>query len=85
MINMLSSATRVALLLMIISLVGMNVFALVNYPETAFNTTFLVFKDITLMIASYFFAKSTSESVLYSEKVEKVMEKNPSTIDINNL
>lgn len=61
MMTMFSSATRVTLLTMVLALVGINVFALINYPETIFNTTFLVFKDIVLMIATYFFAKSTQE------------------------
>lgn len=59
MLNMLSSATRVSLLIMILILCGVNVFALVYYPETIFNTTFLVFKDIILMICAFFFGKST--------------------------
>lgn len=62
MIQMFSSATRVTLLTMVVALVGINVFALVYYPETIFNTTFLVFKDIVLMIATYFFAKSTQDT-----------------------
>jgi hypothetical protein len=60
--EMFKSATRVTLLTMVLALVGINIFALINYPETIFNTTFLVFKDIVLMIATYFFAKSTQDT-----------------------
>ena len=56
---MLSSATRVSLLLLVVSLIGINIIALLFYPETIFNTTFLVFKDIILMICAFFFGKST--------------------------
>lgn len=67
------SATRVTLLTMVLALVGINVFALINYPDTIFNTTFLVFKDIVLMIATYFFAKSTNDGGKPSvQDVEKV-------------
>lgn len=70
MITMFSSATRVTLLTMVLALVGINVFALLYYPDTIFNTTFLVFKDIVLMIATYFFAKSTQDSGKPEEKKE---------------
>lgn len=74
------SATRVTLLTMVLALVGINVFALINYPDTIFNTTFLVFKDIVLMIATYFFAKSTNDGGKPSvQDVEKV------TIDPSNV
>lgn len=75
MIAMFSSATRVTLLTMVLALVGINIFALINYPETIFNTTFLVFKDIVLMIATYFFAKSTQDGGKpIQEPVEKKEE-----------
>jgi len=58
---MLSSATRVTLLIIILTLVGANIYALVYYPDTVFNTTWMLFKDIALMSATYFYAKSTQE------------------------
>ena len=63
MINMLSSATRVTLLIIILTLVGVNIYALIYYPDTVFNTTWILFKDIALMSATYFYAKSTQEGV----------------------
>lgn len=61
MLQMLSSATRVTLILIILTLIGINVFALINYPDTVFITTWGLFKDIALMSATYFYAKSTQE------------------------
>lgn len=78
MTNIFSSATRVTLLLMVVALVGINVFALIKYPDTLFNTTFLVFKDIVLMIATYFFAKSSNDGLkpsVQNVENEKVIEK----------
>lgn len=61
MIQMFSSATRVTLLIIIINLVGINIYALIHYPDTVFVTTWSLFKDIALMSATYFYAKSTQE------------------------
>lgn len=61
MLSMLSSATRVTLILIILTLIGVNVFALIHYPDTVFVTTWSLFKDIALMSATYFYAKSTQE------------------------
>lgn len=58
---MLTSATRVTLLIIILTLVGVNIYALVHYPDTIFTTTWALFKDIALMSATYFYAKSTQE------------------------
>lgn len=68
MIQMLSSATRVSLILLIISLVGINVFALVNYPDTTFKDTFAVFSNIIIAVTSFFFGKSTAEAGKPEEK-----------------
>lgn len=59
--EMFKSATRVTLLIIILTLVGINIFALVKYPDTVFLTTWGLFKDIALMSATYFYAKSTQE------------------------
>lgn len=74
MLSMFSSATRVTLLTMVLALVGINIFALAYYPDTIFNTTFLVFKDIVLMIATYFFAKSTQDTAKPIEKPEEPVD-----------
>lgn len=68
---MLSSATRVTLLIIILTLVGVNIYALVYYPDTVFNTTWMLFKDIALMSATYFYAKSTQEGAKPEEKKEE--------------
>lgn len=62
MIQMFSSATRVTLLVLIAVLCAMNIYSLIYYPDTLFVTVFGVFKDIVLMSATYFYAKSTSDS-----------------------
>lgn len=54
-----SSATRISLLIMILVLCGVNIFALIVYPDTAFNTTFKLFSDILIAVTSFFFGKST--------------------------
>lgn len=59
MTNIFSSATRVSLLIMILVLCGVNIFALVYYPGTTFDTTFKLFSDILIAITSFFFGKST--------------------------
>lgn len=61
MLNMLSSATRVTLIVIILTLVGVNIYSLIHYPDTTFLTTWALFKDIALMSATYFYAKSTQE------------------------
>lgn len=76
---MFKSATRVSLLLMVLALVGINVFALVVYPDTAFKDTFAVFSNIIIAITSFFFGKSSNDGV--KSPVENV-EKEKSTIDI---
>lgn len=68
MFNMLTSATRLTLLIIILTLVGINIFALVKYPDTVFLTTWALFKDIALMSATYFYAKSTQEGKPAEEK-----------------
>jgi len=70
MLQMFSSATRVALLLMVLALVGINVFALVVYPDTAFKDTFAVFSNIIIAITSFFFGKSTGDTKPVEEKKE---------------
>lgn len=79
MLSMLSSATRVSLLVMILVLCGVNVFALVVYPDTAFKDTFAVFSNILIAITSFFFGKSTNDGG--KPPVENV-EKEKSAIDI---
>lgn len=59
MLTMFSSATRLSLLVMVLVLCGVNVFALIMYPDTTFNTTFKLFSDILIAVTSFFFGKST--------------------------
>ena len=58
---MFQSATRVSLLIMILSLVGINVFSLIFYPDTAFKDTFAVFSNIIVAVTSFFFGKSSAQ------------------------
>lgn len=75
MLTMFSSATRLTLLIIILTLVGANIYSLVFYPDTVFVTTWALFKDIALMSATYFYAKSTQEGVKpIQEPVEKKEE-----------
>lgn len=70
MLQMFSSATRVALLLLILALVGINIYSLIFYPETAFKDTFSVFSNIIIAVTSFFFGKSTGETKPVEEKKE---------------
>lgn len=74
MLQMFSSATRLTLLIIILTLVGINIYALIHYPDTIFTTTWGLFKDIALMSATYFYAKSTQEG-----KPEEKKEDNTTT------
>lgn len=76
--EMFKSATRVSMLTMIIALVGINAFALVMYPETAFKDTFTVFSNVIVAITSYFFGKSSGQQV-------KPVEKEESRIDLSSI
>lgn len=76
--EMFKSATRVTLLIIIVTLVGINIFALVNYPDTVFVTTWALFKDVALMSATYFYAKSTQEG-------GKPVEKEEGKIDLSTI
>lgn len=78
MSNIFTSATRLTLLIVILTLVGINVYALINYPDTIFATTWSLFKDIALMSATYFYAKSTQEG-------GKPLEREESKIDISTV
>lgn len=68
--EILKSATRLTLLIVILTLVGTNIYALIYYPDTVFVTTWSLFKDVALMSATYFYAKSTQESGKPVEKKE---------------
>ena len=65
---MFKSATRVSMLTMIMALVGINVFALVVYPDTAFKDTFSVFSNVIVAITSYFFGKSSGQQATKPEE-----------------
>lgn len=71
---MFKSATRVSLLSLIAALIGINVFALVLYPDTAFKETFTVFSNIVVAVTSFFFGKSSSQQTLPEPKVEEKKE-----------
>lgn len=58
---MFQSATRVSLLILLVSLVGINVFALVYYPDTVFRDVFAVFNTTVVAVTSYFFGKSAGQ------------------------
>lgn len=75
---MFKSATRVSLLLLMLTLIGINVFALIMYPDTAFKDTFTVFTNIIVAVTSFFFGKSSQDS-------GKLVEKEESKIDINSI
>lgn len=74
---MFQSATRVSLLIMILSLVGINVFSLVFYPDTAFKDTFAVFSNIIVAVTSFFFGKSSAQVEKKAEPtlVDKTLDK----------
>lgn len=74
---MFQSATRVSLLILILSLVGINVFSLVFYPDTAFKDTFAVFSNIIVAVTSFFFGKSSADVVKKPEPTaaDKTLDK----------
>lgn len=78
-----SSATRISLLIMILVLCGVNITALIFYPDTVFNTTFKLFSDILIAVTSFFFGKSTGGENVTGEKKETPKEDstiNPSSV-----
>lgn len=75
MIQMFSSATRVTLLVLIAVLCAMNIYSLIYYPDTLFVSVFSVFKDIVLMSATYFYAKSTNDAKSVEPSSSKDVEK----------
>lgn len=74
---MFQSATRVSLLILILSLVGINVFSLVFYPDTAFKDTFAVFSNIVVAVTSFFFGKSSGQQEKRAESTaaDKTLDK----------
>ena len=73
------SATRVSLLMLIVSLVALNVYSLINYPDTVFKDVFAVLNTTVVAVTSFFFGKSSNES---GKPVVENVEKEKSTIDI---
>lgn len=75
--QMFQSATRMSLLIMIISLVGINVFSLIYYPDTAFKDTFVVFSNIVVAVTSFFFGKSSAQQEKKAEptNVDRTLDK----------
>lgn len=59
---MFKSATRVSLLLLIVTLIALNVFALINYPDTVFKDVFGVFNTTVVAVTSFFFGKSSNDT-----------------------
>lgn len=76
--EMFKSATRVSLLLLILTLIGINVFALIQYPDTAFKDTFTVFTNIIVAVTSFFFGKSSNDG-------GKPVEKEEGKIDLSTI
>lgn len=66
--EMFKSATRVTLLLLIISLIGLNVYAIINYPDTVFKEVFNVFSTTVVAVTSFFFGKSSAEQTIPKDK-----------------
>lgn len=60
--NMLSSATRVSLLLALLALIGLNYFAIIYYPDTIFAMVFDLFKTFMVAVTTYFFTKSKNDA-----------------------
>ena len=80
---MFSSATRVTLLVLIAVLCGINIYSLIFYPDTIFDTVFGVFKDIVLMSATYFYAKSTNDTNKQTE-ITNVKDVEKEVVDITS-
>lgn len=76
---MFKSATRVSLLLLIVSLIALNVYSLINYPDTVFKDVFAVLNTTVVAVTSFFFGKSSNEG---AKPVGENVEKEKSAIDI---
>lgn len=59
--EMFKSATRVSLLLMVVSLIALNMYAIVYYPDTVFKEVFGVFSTTVVAVISFFFGKSSAQ------------------------
>lgn len=83
---MFKSATRVSLLLLIVSLIALNVYSLINYPDTVFKDVFAVLNTTVVAVTSFFFGKSSSDGVKPPvENVEKDKASEKSSIDISSI
>lgn len=56
--QMVTSSTNWILFLMVIALIGFNVFAILYYPDTLFKDVFAVFTNILTGFAGYKYGKS---------------------------
>lgn len=71
--EMFKSATRVSLLILVLALIGINVYSLVYYPDTAFKDTFTVFTNIIVAVTSFFFGKSSADATKPEEKKDDIV------------
>lgn len=79
---MLSSATRVSLLLALLALIGLNYIAIVFYPDTIFAIVFDLFKTFMVAVTTYFFTKSQNDS---GKPSVQLVEKEEPKIDIASI
>lgn len=71
---MLNSSTRVSLLLVVLCLVSTTIYTVINYPDSTFKDVFLVFKDIALIIVSFFFGTKTNSAQVTATTTPKSQE-----------
>lgn len=56
-----NSSTRFNLTLMIVALIGINIYTMIYMPDTIFKDVFQLFSAVTNGLLGYFIAKSTQD------------------------
>lgn len=72
--QMITSSTNWILFLMVCALIGMNVFAILHYPDTIFKDVFAVFTNILTGFAGYKYGKSMPQQPTEKKEVTKEVE-----------
>lgn len=71
--QMMTSSTNWVIFLMVCALIGMNVFAIMYYPDTIFKDVFAVFTNILTGFAGYKYGKSMPQQPTKEEKSQEIV------------
>lgn len=72
--QMMTSSTNWILFFMVGALIGMNIFAILHYPDTVFKDVFAVFTNILTGFAGYKYGKSMPQQPQEVKPVEDKKE-----------